>query len=289
MLFEAAHFFLALILELLLMRTMCKVLPMRTVLGYCVADFCYYCLSMATQGKILGFPRVAFILIHFMLPVIFSTGPLPNRLVRVAAVFTVELLAEPIAVVSWWGMTGEATMAPTVTDSTFLPMLTVYGILILVIATLFEMLIAFFQHIDHEGTASVELPVIAEMALSPLFFHVINTKLYIQDSLTPVSVAGILAFVILSSVLCVAMLDVANRDIKAKRKLVDHAAFIRQATHSRREVEAIARRASSVRRLRHDLANQMTVVERLIASGQAAEADRYLQALQAQSKDLLER
>lgn len=146
--------------------------------------------------------------------------------------------------------------------------------------------IALFMRIYNEDDAFIELPIIVQMALSPVFFHVIHTRLYVQDSLTPTTTAGIIAFCLFSICASFAMLAIARQDLFSRRSIAEHAASVRQAAHTRREVEAIARRAVSLRKLRHDLVNQIAVVERLAASGQVDEADRYLDVLQQQSREL---
>ena len=63
---------------------------------------------------------------------------------------------------------------------------------------------------------------------------------------------------------------------------------VRHERHARTELERTLQHDLALRRLRHDLANQVGVVAQLLETGDVREADGYLAALQAQAERLRE-
>ena len=167
-----------------------------------------------------------------------------------------------------------------------LPVIAAYAALISVYACETEALIALFTRLDHHPDADIEPPVFVMMLGSLGLIILVYYRLFGQDALITSALAVVMGYCLLSAILGLLLIAVAQRDARNKRAIADQMAEARQAKHVRDEVEATTQRSMDLRRLRHDLANQMRVVTGLVNAGHYDDADRYLASLEAQARGL---
>jgi hypothetical protein len=179
-----------------------------------------------------------------------------------------------------------------VTSDTFGAVSITYAVLILASAVETQLVIVLCRRFDQDQDADLEAPVLALMLGS---IGLVTVQLY--RFYVPVLSSGyydtrlisvMVVYCICEFVLSLALVPIARNDAQLKRQIAERAATVRQDKRVRDEVRAATRRSLGMRRLRHDLANQMGVVGELVAQGRADDADRYLAALQTQAHKLTE-
>ena len=105
----------------------------------------------------------------------------------------------------------------------------------------------------------------------------------VASSDNPMAPVAVLVGSIATVVVVFAALEVARQDLQVSRRNADQAARTRRTRHIRAEVAGITRSSVGVRRLRHDMANQVGVIDELVSEGRCTEAEDYLAALQEQA------
>ena len=78
----------------------------------------------------------------------------------------------------------------------------------------------------------------------------------------------------------------AHTDARARRRKANELASKEQISRMRVELAESARRSLELRRLRHDMANQVAVVDELVKHGRMTDADAYLAQLQQRAHAL---
>ncbi len=281
---------LSLILELIIMRAMCKVLDMRSYPLYVGLHLGCFCLSYYLSLSPTPFVTrivVINILTNFLLPIVISRGRLRSRLIRMTAVNLATVIFEGVGdflyIFLHPGIQLSQTSLATGDTGTIC---LIYCAIIPIAAVVEEMVVIACRLIDDGSDAEIEIPGVLMMVLSFLFY----IPLVFRVDAAPNRGAGIYivaaAYAFVSLVASLALISVAKRDAQASRQSANQAASIRQERHVRGEIEASVRRTTEMSRLRHDLANQVEVVEQLAAQGRYAEADQYLRSLQAQARKL---
>ena len=286
----AIQIFLSLVVELIFTRAMCMVLDMRSYPLYIALHLGCFCLSYYLSFS--GTPQVVRILFinistNFVLPIALSRGRLRSRLARMAAVNLGTLILEAVGDLLYIFVNPESRITEvSLAGGNNGAICLIYCALIPIAALAEEAVILVCRRAEDSTDTEVELPGILMMTLSFLSY----IPLIIRADLTLDSRMGIYivatTYAVVSLVASLALIAVAREDAKAARLAANRAAIARQERHVRGEVVASVRRTVGMSRLRHDLANQVEVVERLAAQGRYADADHYLELLQAQAREL---
>jgi hypothetical protein len=285
MAYIALQFALMLVGELFIIRAMVKCLSMQS--NYLYAALHLTCFTVGAIVRIFGATPYlrAFIipLCYLVFPLALSTGPLRARLYRIALIDIVAFGTEMIGVVIYSLLTGGTMAENTANQSNIATIAAIYSVLIPVMALALEMVIAAYRSFDRQNDAQLELSIVALILSAVIHFFLIYLRFFPSNEMAaPVAVSA-LAYCLATIASSFILLTVAQRDARVKREVTDQIAEARQVKHVRSEVEATTLRSMSLRRLRHDLANQMRVVTGLISEGRYDDADRYLAALQDQA------
>lgn len=279
---------LTLFTELFIMRITAHVLTMRSNAQYYRAVLVYYLiwaplreLALPTAVRVMG------MLVYISIPVLCSVGPLPTRITRNLFIQLLVSANEMLTVSLTAAITGgEGTMGSPADRDAIVPIVVAYSILISIYACETEAIFALFSRLDHQQDARVEPPVFIMMLGSLGLIAVIYYRIFGRNDMLTSILTVITVYAILSALLGFALIVVAQRDTRAKRLIANQMAQARQAKHVRNEVVTATRLSLDLRRLRHDLANQLHVVSRLVEAGHYDDADRYLAELQRQAHSL---
>ena len=288
MYYFAIRLCLTLLVETFIMRMSAHLLTMRSNKQYYLAELTYFFIwAPLKELPLPNFVRVLALLIDICIPIACSVGPLSVRLSREMLIQLLMVANEMIAVVVASALTGgEGAMGTPTNRGDLLPVIAAYAALISVYACETEALIALFTRLDHHPDADIEPPAFVMMLGSLGLIILVYYRLFGRGAMVTGALAVIMGYCVLSAVLGLLLITVAQRDARNKREMADQMAEARQTKHVRDEVEATTRRSMDLRRLRHDLANQMGVVTGLVAEGRYDDADRYLASLEAQARDL---
>jgi len=281
---------LSLILELIIIRAMCKVLDMRSYplyVGLHLGCFCLsYYLSLSATPLVMRIIIIN-VLTNYLLPIVISRGSLRSRLVRMTAVNLATVIFEAVGDFLYIFLHPDVHILQTslATGDTGTICL-IYCAIIPIAALTEEMVVIACRLVDDGSDGEIEIPGVLMMILSFVFY----IPLIFRADQTPGRGTGVYivaaTYAFVSLVISLALIRMAKQDAQASRQTADRVAFARQDRHVRSEIEASVRRTTEMSRLRHDLANQVEVVEQLAARGRYAEADRYLEGLQAQARTL---
>ena len=149
-----------------------------------------------------------------------------------------------------------------------------------------EAIIVFCSHMDREPDASFGWPTLVLMFVSYALF-VLTGSLTFDNSEAGLTITLLaLAYTCICIGLGLAIHLIARRESRARRNLVNLTAMARQAKHAKSEIAASTDRTLNVRRLRHDLANQVEIVNHMAQQGRLCDADKYLATLQSQAHSL---
>ena len=163
----------------------------------------------------------------------------------------------------------------------------IYASCILTSAITYEAVIAFCTRADDRSLFPLNLSVIALILETYLIFGFVGIRVYVAQSRSPLFSVAALLCTVLSFAISVSTLEVAQWDAKAMKEHSKKAAIARQICHVKREIEATAHVSSSMRRLHHDLANQIGVVNELISAGHTTVAEQLLLELQIRINKLI--
>ena len=283
------------ILELVFCRGMCGVIAMRSDLLYYVLHMLCYAASWTMRWSgTSDFVRSVTIITLTMvvLPLALSQGRMRARVLRMLLIDMCIVITEPLGSFMYSALTGGSAYPMAVTSDTFGAVSITYAVLILASAVETQLVIVLCRRFDQDQDADLEAPVLALMLGS---IGLVTVQLY--RFYVPVLSSGyydtrlisvMVVYCICEFVLSLALVPIARNDAQLKRQIAERAATVRQDKRVRDEVRAATRRSLGMRRLRHDLANQMGVVGELVAQGRADDADRYLAALQTQAHKLTE-
>lgn len=290
MFFTVMQVLLSFVVELLIMRAMCLVLDMRSNVLYVIAHTFCFILSyylLVTNAPFHMRILIINIITNFALPIVLSRGRISSRVTRMMLVNLGSVVTEATGSLLYSiSHVGEVVQQSRRLTADPGSICLIYCALIPVTALTQEIIVAFFRKRDQDPDGSIELSGMAMMLLSfpELSFILLRSEGVIGER-HDIYLASLL-YAIVSLVVELGLIYVARRDAQIARRAADQAAALRQERHVRGQVVEAARRASGMGRLRHDLANQVGVVESLASQGRYAEADRYLAALQAQAQAL---
>ena len=122
--------------------------------------------------------------------------------------------------------------------------------------------------------------MVAFMVAPIFFFFSTYIAFYSLGVVYPPLVYVQLVYVLLYVVVTIALLVVAQRDAEARQLLVRHHIAKQQLATLQRQIAVSSARGDGMRKLRHDLANQVDVVRGLAERGDYEDADAYLADLQ---------
>lgn len=267
--------------ELIVRRVFCMVLDIRSVLLSLLLWLC--CFGMSFTMLFMGFNPIvrAFIvnvLANLAIPMVMSHGPIGQRLTRIAFLNMVVLLTEIIGTLVYYMLSGQP-FPSNLSEAAPLTITLVYTVLIFTTTITCEATIAFF-HRGNSLDEAFEPAAFIMMASSFVFFIMLMVRFdlsNVEGAIVPI-VTGLGA--ILAVTISLFLLRIARQDAQAKREIALRAANKRQIKHLMEEAERMTSRSTAMRRIRHDLANQIGIVHALADQGRFAEADEYLSGFQ---------
>ena len=275
--------------ELVVIRAACKILEMRSKVLFGAAILGTLAFSLLCRE--LGVPeglRAAIVgpISFFVIPMAFSRGPLLKRFSRTCLLVSAALPVEFIVAISYSLLSGQSLFPSPGAEVTASEYAFVYTAGFLASALTHEVVITYCMRTDDRSMAPLNLAVIALIVESYVFFGFLIIRVNDAQPLGSAFNVAVLVCTLLSFAIAVTALEVAHRDALALRSSADQAAIIRQTRHVRQEVTSMADAASTVRKLRHDLANQMGVIDELLNEGQVELAGNYVAELQRRAEKL---
>ena len=268
--------------ELIVRRAFCMVLDIRSVLLSLLLWLC--CFGMSFTMLFMGFNPIvrAFIvnvLANLAIPMVMSHGPIGQRLTRIAFLNMVVLLTEIIGTLVYYMLSGQP-FPSNLSEAAPLTITLVYTVLIFTTTITCEAAIALLRRTDDAWDEAFEPTAFIMMTSSFMFFVMLLVRFdlgNVESAIVPV-VTGLGA--ILAVTISLLLLRIARWDAHAKREIALQAANKRQIKHLMEEAERMTSRSTAMRRIRHDLANQIGIVHALADQGRFAEADEYLSGFQ---------
>ena len=258
------------------------VLDIRSVLLSLLLWLC--CFGMSFTMLFMGFNPIvrAFIvnvLANLAIPMVMSHGPIGQRLTRIAFLNMVVLLTEIIGTLVYYMLSGQP-FPSNLSEAAPLTITLVYTVLIFTTTITCEAAIALLRRTDDAWDEAFEPTAFIMMTSSFMFFVMLLVRFdlgNVESAIVPV-VTGLGA--ILAVTISLLLLRIARWDAHAKREIALQAANKRQIKHLMEEAERMTSRSTAMRRIRHDLANQIGIVHALADQGRFAEADEYLSGFQ---------
>lgn len=258
------------------------VLDIRSVLLSLLLWLC--CFGMSFTMLFMGFNPIvrAFIvnvLANLAIPMVMSHGPIGQRLTRIAFLNMVVLLTEIIGTLVYYMLSGQP-FPSNLSEAAPLTITLVYTVLIFTTTITCEAAIALLRRTDDAWDEAFEPTAFIMMTSSFMFFVMLLVRFdlgNVESAIVPV-VTGLGA--ILAVTISLFLLRIARQDAQAKREIALRAANKRQIKHLMEEAERMTSRSTAMRRIRHDLANQIGIVHALADQGRFAEADEYLSGFQ---------
>ena len=221
----------------------------------------------------------------FVLPISLSRGPLVTRIARLCIVNMSTIPIEILGNTLYSSFGGTVPVIYTNVAHGAVPMIMTYCVLIPVSAPILNTIVMFFRRQDKHISITMNLTVLTLLMTSYLCMALLAYRFSIgYDFMFYVAIA-VRVMLILAA--CMLLYIAAQHGFARQRQDADRAAVARQAKHLRGELDAITRRALAMQRLRHDIANQVDVVDELMSLGHYQEADAYLVALQDRADDLM--
>ena len=277
----ALYLSFSLMVELIVRRALCKVLDIWSVPLFLLLWFCCFVMSFVTQQMGLN-PFVRTIIVNALanltIPLVMSRGPIGQRLTRIAFVNMVILMTEISGTITYLALSGHPFPSDFY-EADPLSIVLVYTVLVFTATITCEATIAFF-HRGNSLDEAFEPAAFIMMASSFVFFIMLMVRFdlsNVEGAIVPI-VTGLGA--ILAVTISLFLLRIARQDAQAKREIALQTARRQQIEHLMEEAERMTSRSTAMRRIRHDLANQIGIVHALADQGRFAEADEYLSGFQ---------
>ncbi len=277
-------------IQALIIYSSCKLLHLRSNIAFVLLSIAGTVAGLIMlELQVLPMVRTLVVapLVCFALPIAFSTDSLAYRLSRCAILGTLMMTCAFVM-----GVLTLAFRMPIDADFIEGDMLRTM-ILIHVVAALLSTIMVLV--VVREFGASVAQ---RDEALEPSFVVLLVCSyvvcIFLSNQISdhgdnPLSIAAAaidLLYCLLSLGLTSRALTTARVDARERRARTNRDAAVQQLQLVQDEVEALAQRSLMLRRLRHDLANQIDVVAELTANGSIREADMHLQTLQVYAHEL---
>ena len=287
---ELVTFVPNLAIGLLCIRANCLTLDLRSNRIYAI---CHLVNVTANYlGAKFGLPPVIRALIlnpstTVIMPIAYSRGPLRTRIVRVLTLCLAIVPAEAGSA-GVYMLLGHGPYFTAIDSSNYVDIALTYCVTIVLCAISFELLIYFYRRIDHKVDAQLETPVLTSMGACYTLILITFVRFASTGHRDAFTLIGIGTYALFGIVYALATLTIARRDVATQRILANEAASQRQERHVTRLIEASSRKRGELRRVRHDLANQIDVVSELAESGRDKEASRYMATLRERVRQLSE-
>ena len=289
--FEAMRVFFNVIWQAVLICTLCRILSMRS-------NVVFAAVNMGLMGVMLileysELPRITNALmlaplINIAFPIAYSRGSLRTRTVRVLVVQVTVAFSE-VLVSALYALTANGAIDPVAApDRVDIGIAAAaYIVALIVQAGLTELIVHIFRRREGARRGSPYPPVILYLLWSYLLVMFSQMQLaatYARDSFRIIS----LIYPLFTLGIGIATLAITFREECIGREATTRSASARQEKHMRREVAASARRVAAICRLRHDLANQIALINELERLGDDKRADATLAELQSRAHAIAE-
>lgn len=231
-------------------------------------------------------------LVGLVIPICYSTGPLRVRLTRMGLIQICNAIGEIACTFTYLLIAGKDMR---VTDFSTIDPLTASIIYVVGIATMhvsYEMAILTCKRNDSRYETSLHTGMGLSLILFNLGTYFLFAYILYRAQIrfidrNALSFAFVfLVCIVLSFLLASIVFSVVSSDAQLARDNANRVGESRQVKHVKDEIAASKARSLTVRRLRHDLANQIDVVAELTREGKVVEADHYLALLQEQAQNL---
>ena len=276
--------------EVILCYAYCRLLDMRS-------NKVFVAVSLA--GLVVGYnlmytgaPSILRILtvtlpIGIIFPIVWSKGKLGERILWMTLLIVVVGVGEITGTIYFQVQTGLVHFN-TITPENARYVLSTYVIILLV--TLHGLVALIYIH-DHRPHTVEDLSTGMFLVLLiwsvVLYLFVLNRwgsyDAY-SSSFTPPAIAIIGCLV--NAMLALIAVSVSHAEAVTRRDRTDATVLTRQIKHVRAEILEASKRTTMLRKLRHDLANQIDVVLHLARQGHPKEADQHLANLQCLTTEL---
>lgn len=292
---DLIRFAASFVIAYLMVRATSKMLDLRSNAVYAAIYLLntFLNLSLINNNAFDSFRALVLnVFVGFVFPVWYSTGPLKVRLIRMSLIGICNVFCEVVFTITYLFLAGEGARVDDFSAMNPIAALAVYVVGIPIMYFVFELAILACKKHDSAYETSLD----ANLGSSSVLF---NLEGYLFSVLTlcrmgwrmidnrSLSMAVVfLTCIGLSFLLANLVFSVASYDAQLSRDRTNRMAGLRQTRHVKTEVTASMARSINVRRLRHDLANQIDIVTELVHEGNVTEADRYLAQLQAQAQSL---
>ena len=276
-------------IEFLLIRAYCKLLDLKHPVAFAALTYLFMVASALLKGTApVGLVVILSISImtSFALPLLLSQRPLGSSILRIGLIMAAVAIGESASMIVYGTLTGTGAFPQSIEEARLTEMALSYIACITGIAVTLEIILLFFSRVDHQTSSPLQAPVIALTVWSYLFMMLLAQRLGVTRISNPMMSAASLLLSALTIIVIIAALEVAQQDLRTSQRNADQAARVRQARHIRAEVTGITRSSMSVRHLRHDMANQIGVIEELFQEGMGDKADWYLAQLQERADAL---
>ena len=275
----------SILLGFITIRATCSILDLRSNRVYAVCHMLNVVANLAAHT--LGIPEFfrAFVLnpsTSIIMPIAYSRGPLRSRISRTLTLCFSSVVAEIPSILTFM-MLGHGAYYSQIDASNASDIALVYCITLLSASIAYETVILLCQRIDQRHEAEFETPVLAFLFVCFFLANFMVVRLTSQEHTSVLTYLSVGVALIASLAYGFLSLALTQRDVLAKRDLANNTARLRQEKHVIAQIVEVSRRNDDMRRLRHDLANQLDIVSELVAKGHTAQADQYLGALQEQA------
>ena len=220
------------------------------------------------------------LLFELILPVALSLGSPLQRILRIMLIELNRFITELSGTVIYTTVFGgSVTDVQAIGQENFLSIATVYLILTLISATLFELTVAACNRVDKTNEPFFGMPNILLM-LGAFLISGFDYARFLDDPRFQFPNL-VCAWLALGSVYLVFL--IARRDAASQRESADIALATRKTRHTVTEVRAMSWRAKGLAALRHALASDVREIPRLAGSGLVDQATRQLSDLVEQA------
>ncbi len=282
MAFEIVRLSFNVVLQGIFIATLCKILVMRSNAVFAVTCMALMVVSIMAQAlDIPDLPRVLLLapLTCVVLPIALSYGQFSSRVVRTLLANATMAFGEAFMANTYMLVTGTSLTTSTA-EIDMNGVIVAYTLGVLTQGIINTALVYMAKRHDHHHGSLPVLPIIAFLFSSYLLVLWLQTQVSLSTHFNPWANVISLVYAVLSLVLGMAALMIAQRGARIGRESANRAASVRQERHLRAGIADSTRRMVAVRHLRHDLANQLEVIEELARHGRRDEADAHLAILQ---------
>ena len=252
--------------------TITRILTIRHKAAYHAIKSIDYIAAMALSdlGMLPTSARIVMsVVFSLALPIMMSSGDPRRRILRVLLIEAELFLIESMGTVIYIAFFSKSPDGiQYIGQESIESMLTVYIILSVMAAALFELTVFACNRLDKVDYQGFSMPIIW-LIFGAVVLTIITYMRLLGDARLRLQSH---ACALLSFVGVFLVFLIAKRDAASQREAADSALAARKARHTVMEVQAMSWRAKGLAALRHTLANDAREIPRLAGSGQADEA-----------------